>query len=1077
MANRFVLDYDETSSPLSSGIERTPPSQQKKPLFSFPSSHNPSSTPAGPPPAQRPLFSDHKGHFSTTPAGPPPSSVYGSSALGGRKLQFKPLPRSSSKKDDQPSEPRQLPPRTANGTPARPRSKAGPGFPSKPTSLRQSFAQSEQPTNGEEYGDSMLSVEEEDEDPYEVPVFGSSTFDGLNSSTRSQPPLSRFGIGLNRQRALIPKPSQLPNAGNEHVIPDIAKNLAAQSPVAVLEEPDDLVIFSEELMRELAEERRADTYDGDAADKATERIANLIVYWTNFVHPDKPLVSNARIGPPDSASGLEKANYLASLLLMLHHRPLIVETDMKKAHMKSLVATKQKPAPIPLILLEWLDNYHVSYEQQYDVISTTSPNCTAHDYFWEVVRCLVLRGKLEQAIKLLGKADFQYAATAKDEGAAEAGYHGPQLQAVHSIVNRAQQVLAGCPSLEGHWDTGDDDWNLYRKRVSAEIEYLADLAEDDLANEEDDDEFRADNFGARRTGTSLMKSLRGPAHQLPRAIFQSLKSMYSILLGSAEEILGESSDWLEAATSLTIWWDGSEQDAITSWSKNVARSNVLGEALQDDPYLCRLSAAFLCATDPESQLSLQINTMSSVEVGLGAVLQGDYTSVLRILQTLSLPISSVVAETGTAAGWLKGDASSANSMLDPEDLMVLSYAAPPTGISKDDVMLEFAEALFDKPELRSSSGGTFEGWELALSVASRFDSATLLRSTTADFLDRLDLNSQQRMDKLVGLCTSLGLEEEAQKVCEKFADHLVNNTSEYGTAFLCYARSHASNKLRQLTDLLVSYCLVQSKAYPPEDEMDSNLQALVSSPKAALAGLASVDPEAADMLQFYLVGYACIRRFYSLRDEETAAVKNKTKVANRAIARRRMAAKALLAAINSAADSIYGGLYDAERTSVIQVDGLLTLLGEATAFLSNADRKPVLTSSQLYALLAAIEDLQTVNTRVYNATEECLQAALRQYHGSRPPSPHAMLKKSMSSGTNSNFSFSMMGSEMLAGSGTSAGGKSVGSAVLIGKDESERGWDWRVQFKDKSSTGADVLRHLRIGIAKELSVAELDGEQ
>ena len=83
----------------------------------------------------------------------------------------------------------------------------------------------------------------------------------------------------------------------------------------------------------------------------------------------------------------------------------------------------------------------------------------------------------------------------------------------------------------------------------------------------------------------------------------------------------------------------------------------------------------------------------------------------------------------------------------------------------------------------------------------------------------------------------------------------------------------------------------------------------------------------------------------------------------------------------------------------------------------------------------------------------------------------------MSSGTNSNFSFSMMGSEMLAGSGTSAGGKSVGSVVLIGKDESERGWDWRVQFKDKSSTGADVLRHLRIGIARELSVAELDGEQ
>ena len=1076
MANRFVLDYDETSSPLSSGIDRTPPSQQKKPLFSFPPSHNPSSTPAGPPPAQKPLFSDRPGHFSTTPAGPPPSSVYGSSALGGRKLHFKPLTEPLSEKDDQPREPRQLPPRTANGTPARPKSKAGPGFPSRPPSSRQDFAQSEQRSNGQDYGDSMLSMEEEDEDAYEAPTFGSSRFDRLDTSTRSQPRLSRSSMGPPRTRTLIPKPSQLPNAGNEHVIPDIAKNLAGQSPIAVLEEPDDLVIFSEESMREMAEERIADTSDGDAAEKATERIANLIVYWRNFVHPDKPLVSNARIGPPDSASGLEKANYLASLLLMLHHRPMVVEMDTRTGN-KSRVVTKQKPAPIPLILLEWLDNYHVSYDQQYEVILSTSPNCTAHDYFWEVVRCLVLRGKLDQVIKLLGKADFQYAATAKDEGAAEAGYHGPQLQAVHSVVNRAQQVLAGCPSLEGHWDTSTDEWDLYRKRVSAEIEHLAELAEDDLDNEEDDDEFRADNFGARRTGTSLKKTLQGPAHRLPRAVFQSLKCIYNILLGSAEEILGQSSDWLEAATSLTIWWDGSEQDSITSWSKNVARSNVLGEALQDDPYLSRLGAAFLCATDPDSERSLQINTMSNVEVGLGAVLQGDHASVLRILQTLSLPISSVVAETGTAAGWLKGAETSSNSMLDPEDLMVLSYAAPPSGVSKDDILSEYAEALFDKLELRSSKGHTIEGWELALSVASRFDSTTLLKSTTSDFLDRLDLNSQQRMDKLVGLCTALGLEEEAQKVCEKFADHLVNNTSEYGTALLCYARSHASNKLRQLTDLLVSYCLVQSKAYPPEDEMDSDLRALVSSPKAALAGLVGVDPEAADMLQFYLVGYACIRRFYNLRDEETAAAKNKTKTANRTIARRRLAAKALLAAVNSAADSIYGGLYDAERTSVIQVDGLLTLLGEATAFLSAADRKPVLTSTQLYALLAAIEDLQTVNSRVYNATEECLQAALRQYHGSQPPSPHAMLKKSMSSGTNSNFSFSMMGSEMLAGSGTSAGGKSVGSVVLIGKDESERGWDWRVQFKDKSSTGADVLRHLRIGIARELSVTELDGEQ
>jgi hypothetical protein len=91
-----------------------------------------------------------------------------------------------------------------------------------------------------------------------------------------------------------------------------------------------------------------------------------------------------------------------------------------------------------------------------------------------------------------------------------------------------------------------------------------------------------------------------------------------------------------------------------------------------------------------------------------------------------------------------------------------------------------------------------------------------------------------------------------------------------------------------------------------------------------------------------------------------------------------------------------------------------------------------------------------------------------------------MLKKSVSSGTNSNFSFSMMGSEMMARSEEdvqSTGGKSVGgSGVLVAsgkKMDIERGWDWRAKFKDREATGGDVLKTLRMGIARELSIAEL----
>ena len=52
----------------------------------------------------------------------------------------------------------------------------------------------------------------------------------------------------------------------------------------------------------------------------------------------------------------------------------------------------------------------------------------------------------------------------------------------------------------------------------------------------------------------------------------------------------------------------------------------------------------------------------------------------------------------------------------------------------------------------------------------------------------------------------------------------------------------------------------------------------------------------------------------------------------RPIARKKAAATALLAVIASATDNIHGGLYDEQRGAVVQVDGLLALLGEALVF-------------------------------------------------------------------------------------------------------------------------------------------------
>lgn len=1097
--NRFSADY---SSSLPSTPDAATP-LKSRPLFADMSNQF-STTPAGPPPSSAASF---------TPADPPPASAFGSSQLGSgvSKLRFTKSPNKQPFQMSNRALSAMLPPaRTKNGTPARPQGSKNPMAPNNSLFSNKSFSRP---------GENQSLYEEDDEEGYEdqdgddmdmsmgqFEGAGSPAFRGftsVNARPASNPtPLSlfqrgahsvrkpRFNASVNKQN-IAPQPSQLPRKGKESVIPSIARDLASRAQIAALSEPDDMILDTENNVGGL-EESVQEAPDEDTAEALVSETANeLLQLWQSHVPSTNSSRNSTGIGPKDSASPLEKAYFLASLLLSLHHphpQQSQSTSPFRFSTSKSLsLVPSSKPRPIPIsqVLVEWLDDHHQSYGDLLRAVKSASPNCTSHDMFWDAVQSLVLRGKLQDVIQLFSVADFRHAVTALDDGEEEPGYRGAQLQTVQGVIYRARQVLDGCPgSRNGDWHVDGSEWDLYRKRVSNELEYLSRLGEGEEGQDEDDN-FEAENFGIRKGGNPLLKSTERSQSNVPESIYQNLRIMYSILLGSAVEIIAQSLDWLEATAALTIWWDGSDEDTIATWSLNVSRSHrPNNEQSREDPYLSRLSAAFLCVTDPDDSDSFQINTMSILEVGLASVLQGNIEGVLSSLRAYSLTMASAVAEVASAAGWLNTGSSSNPAGLDQDDLMVLSYGVDPVGIRKDDILVSYAEALFEREELRASNGTVYEGWELSISIASRLDDLEAVETTTSRFLDQIELTGQKRMDKLVSLCTTLGLEEEARKISERYADYLVNDTTEYGTALFCYARSHAAAKIRVVIDLLVSYCLVQSAAYPTVADLDRNLKMLLDNPKGALLPLVKSDPEAAEMLSFYVSGYACLRKFYGLRDEEILAKKDGQKPTQRPLGRKTAAAKALTAVINSAADSIYGGLYDPGRQSAIQVDALLTLLGEATAFLAhNSEQKEILTSDQMYALLAAIEDLQTVNSRVYDATEECLQAALRNWHGSAPPSPRDMLKKSVSSGTNSNFSFSMIGSEMMARSEESArsrGGKSVGgSGVLVdqssdGKSEPvERGWDWRATFKSKDATGADVLKTLRMGIARELSIAEL----
>jgi hypothetical protein len=268
----------------------------------------------------------------------------------------------------------------------------------------------------------------------------------------------------------------------------------------------------------------------------------------------------------------------------------------------------------------------------------------------------------------------------------------------------------------------------------------------------------------------------------------------------------------------------------------------------------------------------------------------------------------------------------------------------------------------------------------------------------------------------------------------------------------------------------MSFSLIHSVAYPPEAELDSYLQRLISSPKSTLTEMSKLDYEGAQLLHKMLSGYATLRRFYDLRDEEVRlSTVQKPKV--RALGRKSDAASALMAVIASSDDNIRGGLYDETRGAVVSVDFLLALLGEAMIFVDPPN--PVITPSQIDILLKAIEDLQTVPRRVYSACDEFFQTVMASAQGLKGSSPMDLLKKSTSS-LSGTSNFSLVGSSMFA----SQLQRSMSSSGVLVKANVKRGWDWR-RGLPANIKGDEIMRILRLGLAKEIArawVLEADGQ-
>ena len=268
-------------------------------------------------------------------------------------------------------------------------------------------------------------------------------------------------------------------------------------------------------------------------------------------------------------------------------------------------------------------------------------------------------------------------------------------------------------------------------------------------------------------------------------------------------------------------------------------------------------------------------------------------------------------------------------------------------------------------------------------------------------------------------------------------------------------------------------CLLQSASHPTQQDLDPQLLSLLSKERPALVSLARNDTEAATILASHLSGYATMRRFYDLRDQDVSPPIT-DEATLRPLERKREAAKALIAVTESAADCVRGGLYDSEVESVVSVDSVLALLGEALPLLGQSKR--IFTKDQVFTLLRVVEDLSTAPSRIRENAESLLEASINAYRNNDSIIGPGKLKKSRSdlskSGLLGGSSYDMLASSVMVQS------QEKGSKVV----EVHRGWDWRkgldsaggmemdeTEEKDGKKTGRQVLMLLRVALAQEVA--------
>ncbi|KAK1776903.1 hypothetical protein QBC45DRAFT_203918 [Copromyces sp. CBS 386.78] len=843
----------------------------------------------------------------------------------------------------------------------------------------------------------------------------------------------------------------------------LAKDVYTHMGTASLIEPGEMILNTERLITRLYDEGVGEEEDEEKLDEALAHVAGeLTDLWkraiNDFPQPDEE--HTVEIGPGPNTSPLEKATYLANLALHVHHERYEDNTG------------RTRPTPLPETLFKWLDLYHNVYSGQTEEILRYRPSPASHALFWQAIFVALLRGKVDDAAKLLRQAGWDK--VKKDNG--ENKYINRALESVQLATAETVAMLENCPGHNENWGIWNSDWTLWRVRTRGALDHLRRFAEgrDSTLGDSTFSDFTA-SVSSTRNRESMAGLARRAESQVPWEIYEKLNIIFDIVLGSKSAIINAAQDWCEATVGLTAWWDDRRADKFGN-PLSMARSQALTLASQSastDSYLDRLNNAFHAAVEQDFYL----NSNNPVEVGIACIFEDNVKGLIGLLRGWSLPIASAVAEIASLGGWLPQHQPGAFFMegLDQDDLDVLGVdpTAPDKvdGI-KDSTLIQYAQKLTEDEDIGTiadMNGESRDGWELAIHVLGRMDSQErseeMIGILVRHIVDSLHVDSNEVVDKTWSLLNELGMIPYAEEVVETYADILARDSHRYGEAMWYFALAHKPHKVREVMNLLISYSLIQSTAFPPNEQLDDWLHRLLNERNDTLEQCAKQDLEAAELLGKMLSGYASLRQYFIIRDDESI-LPNATP-----FARKQQAATALVSVIASSDDNIRGGLLDQTRDGIVSEDFLLALLGEAIAFVTNPDNTnvhlgqqalPILNLDQIDTILKAIEDLQAVSDRVRSTCEEFLQIVLASAPGGlKGSTPADMLKK------NASGSLVLAGSTMVATQlKNSLRGGLVGSGAKM--NPVKRGWDWRADMPSKT-TGDDVMRRLRVGVAKDLA--------